>query len=331
MSNLQGVWSLVSQYQAIGNNNQADPLVGDVGLIAKSQTASVIEFVNIASDGNAEDFGDKSNDQGTTSACGSSTRALFRVEYITDNNLTLEFCEISRKGNTSDFGDLIELDSTAGGALSNNTRGIFLGGSKTSVGDHDQIEYVTIASTGNATDFGNMNPARDFFGTLASSTRGVSGMGRVASGDYSNNVIDYITIASTGNASDFGDMSVARLDADGVSSSTRGVFGGGYNSQGAYSGTSSRLNVMDYITIASTGNATDFGDLTAYGQVGGTSNKTKGIFIYGVEIGFSPDSADTNTIDKITIASTGNATDFGDMSQVNGNKARATSNSHGGI
>jgi hypothetical protein len=37
-------------------------------------------------------------------------------------------------------------------------------------------------------------------------------------------------------------------------SPTRGLFGGGYN--GAY------LNVIDYVTIATTGNATDFGDLT---------------------------------------------------------------------
>ena len=36
--------------------------------------------------------------------------------------------------------------------------------------------------------------------------------------------------------------------------STRGLFGGGT--------TGSASNVIDYVTIASTGNATDFGDLT---------------------------------------------------------------------
>jgi hypothetical protein len=39
-----------------------------------------------------------------------------------------------------------------------------------------------------------------------------------------------------------------------MSSSTRGVFGGGEDN-------SNKLNVIDYVTIASTGNATDFGDL----------------------------------------------------------------------
>ena len=82
MPNLQGVWSLVSQYQAIGNNNWADPLVGDIGLFARSATSTAIDFINIASDGNGEDFGNHSSDQGTTAVCGSKTRALFRIEYI---------------------------------------------------------------------------------------------------------------------------------------------------------------------------------------------------------------------------------------------------------
>lgn len=330
MTNLQGVWSLVSQYQAIGNNNWADPLVGDIGLFARSATSSVIEFINIASDGNGQDFGDKGNDGGTSSACGSSTRALFRIEYVSSNALTIEFCEISRKSNTSDFGDLIALDSTAGAALSNSTRGVFAGGSKTSVGDHNQMEYVTIASAGNATDFGDQTIARDSFGTVSSPTRGVFSMGRSSSGDYADNVMDYITIASTGNATDFGDMSVVRISADGCSSGTRGVFMGGYNASFGASQTY-RTNTIDYITIASTGNATDFGDLTNHGTGGATSNSTKGVFNFGVENGFSPDSADTNTIVKITIASTGNASDFGDVSQVNGNIVKATSDSHGGL
>ena len=50
----------------------------------------------------------------------------------------------------------------------------------------------------------------------------------------------------------------------GCSDGSRGVIGGGY--------VGSPQNVMDYITIANTGNATDFGDLSVakYGG-GGTS------------------------------------------------------------
>jgi hypothetical protein len=98
------------------------------------------------------------------------------------------------------------------------------------------------------------------------------------------------------------------------SSSVRGVFGGGYTGSGS--------NVIQYITIASTGNATDFGDLTvARDSLGSTSNDTRGIFGGGGE---------ANQIDFITIASTGNATDYGDL--VNAvNTPKATSNGHGGL
>jgi hypothetical protein len=50
-------------------------------------------------------------------------------------------------------------------------------------------------------------------------------------------------------------LTQARYGLAGCSSSTRGVFGGGWTTQS--------VNTIDYVTIASTGNATDFGDLTA--------------------------------------------------------------------
>ena len=88
----------------------------------------------------------------------------------------------------------------------------------------------------------------------------------------------------------------------------------------------SKLNTIDYITTASTGNATDFGDL-GYSIQGaaGTSNSTRGLFAGG-----EPASGIENFIEYITIASTGNGTNFGTLSQ-----ARATmscgSDAHGGI
>ena len=85
--------------------------------------------------------------------------------------------------------------------------------------------------------------------------------------------MDYVTIGSAGNATDFGDLSVVRNHADGASSNTRGLFMGGYNT--SESSTSSRLNTIDYITIASTGNASDFGDLSSQGTGGGTSKVQK--------------------------------------------------------
>ena len=89
----------------------------------------------------------------------------------------------------------------------------------------------------------------------------------------------------------------------------------------------SRTNVMDYFTIATLGNARNFGDLTsATAQGGGCSSSTRGIFG-----GTTPDgSTDTNNIEYITISSTGSAFDFGDFTKV-GLGRRGASNDTRGI
>jgi len=84
----------------------------------------------------------------------------------------------------------------------------------------------------------------------------------------------------------------------------RGLFGGGKTNSG-----STESNVIDYITIDTTGNATDFGDLsTSKNGASGCSNGTRGLFGGGGD-------AIVNVIDYITIATTGNATDFGDLTE----------------
>ena len=61
-----------------------------------------------------------------------------------------------------------------------------------------------------------------------------------------SNVIDSVEFASTANAIDFGDLTVNRY-GEVLSNQIRGVFNGGDS-----------VNVIDYITISSRGNAVDF-------------------------------------------------------------------------
>jgi len=69
-------------------------------------------------------------------------------------------------------------------------------------------------------------------------------------------------------------------------------------------------NVIDYITITSAGNATDFGDLTvARYALAACSNGIDGRGVFG---GGWTDSM-VNDIDYVMIATLGNATDFGDL------------------
>ena len=72
-------------------------------------------------------------------------------------------------------------------------------------------------------------------------------------------------------------------------------------------------NIIQYVTIATTGNAIDFGDLTvARTELTSCSSPTRGIFAGGS----TPASSTLNTIDYVAILTTGNAIDFGDKMNV---------------
>ena len=123
-----------------------------------------------------------------------------------------------------------------------------------------------------------------------------------------DDVIQKILIQSTGNAEDFGDLSGNRYETECAASSTRGVFAGGYTED---TSPNQKVNIIEFVTIANSSNATDFGDLTVQrGHTSGASNSTRGVIAGGSAMP-SPYPV-TNVIDFFTIATTGNASDFGD-------------------
>ncbi len=82
--------------------------------------------------------------------------------------------------------------------------------------------------------------------------------------------------------------------------SGRALFGGGYSG--------ANTNVIQYVEIQTTGNATDFGDLTVARRFPtACSSSTRGVFAGGYA------SANSAVIDYVTIASAGNATSFGTL------------------
>ena len=86
-------------------------------------------------------------------------------------------------------------------------------------------------------------------------------------------------------------------------------------------------NVINYVTIASTGDAVDFGDITVARSDGaGVASPTRGLMVGGED-----PSNDHNTIDYVTIATTGNASDFGDASVGVSRGQAGSSDCHGGI
>ncbi|MFW9872200.1 MAG: hypothetical protein ACFFG0_03785 [Candidatus Thorarchaeota archaeon] len=266
-----------------------------------------IEYLNIGSLGSSGyDFGDLSVAQtflGGTSN-GVNQRGLFAGGSASPTN-TIEYITINILSNSSDFGDLtLARDGIAGCSNSTNERGVFAGGDQAVSSYVNVIDYVTINSVGNASDFGDL-AAITF---LAGGTSNATNERGVFAGKWAgSNVIEYITISSTGNASDFGDLTVSRAAVGATSNYTneRGIFTCGYNS--------GDFNTIDYITINSTGDATDFGDATeARYECSSVSNGTleRGITGGGR---YHPGGAVSNTIDYVTISSTGDAADFGDL------------------
>ena len=103
----------------------------------------------------------------------------------------------------------------------------------------------------------------------------------------------------------------------GVSSHVRGVVAGGE--------IPATTNLIEYITIASTGNSNDFGDLSVARKcVSGTSNKVRGTFSGGENPG------QLNAIEYIIIQSMGNAIEFGDMT-TSRTQTGSCSDGHGGL
>ena len=100
-------------------------------------------------------------------------------------------------------------------------------------------------------------------------------------------------------------------DVPTLNGGARGLFCGGWQNSPSPNVT---VNNIDYITIATAGNATDFGDLndTLY-EGGATSSNTRGV----TALGYS-EPATVDVIEYVTIPVASNSTDFGDLTQGDG-------------
>jgi len=315
------VWAINAfGWSAPSDASDAVSPAAPLGVFARGYTGSytnTIDYVTMSSAGNATDWGDATSANGNGSGTANATRGLFA------SSQAIDYITFSSTGNAADFGDMPSTDNSARCPTSgsNSTRGLLTRENATT---YNQLQYVTFATTGNATNFGDLSVTRINTAGFSSPTRAVYAGGSSDGGSSYINNIDYVTTATTGNATDFGDQTEARGENGGASSSTRGLVLGG-KKNGSYPTYWS--NVIDYVTIASTGNATDFGDLTqsASGQAGASSN------VKAIRAGGEGSAGTFNNIDEVTIATTGNATDFGDLTLGRYNIDGGLSNAHGGL
>ncbi len=164
------------------------------------------------------------------------------------------------------------------------------------------MNVMEISTAGSAVDFGDASDNNGFSSGMGSSTRGVFKQGRDSPGFSS--IIEFVTFSSLGGVTDFGtDVGSSQDSSASSADNTRGIFG---------NGTSYDANIQ-LITLASTGDTSNFGELLSGRYMGGGAggaSQTRGFFFGGLVSG---QPAGTNLIEFVTIQTTGNSQDFGDL------------------
>ena len=139
-------------------------------------------------------------------------------------------------------------------------------------------------------------------GSTGTGTRAINAGGYDSPNSTNVNTIDYNTIEIQSNSVDFGDLVAATSRPGAVSDRTRYV-----NMGGSDPGT---LNTIQFVTVSSTGDMSDFGDVSASNVARAcyaANDKTRGVF------GGGGTPQNTNVLHYITIQSTGNSVDYGDL------------------
>ena len=186
---------------------------------------NTIDYVTIASTGNAVDFGDAVRTvEAEVPTVNSPTRIVYG-QYGTDPGtpMTIEYVTTSTLGNASDFGSITGDTRSGGGGGGNAVRGVFGGGqapNQPAYDPQDEITFITIATLGDSRDFGDMNDAVSGLSACSSPTRVVFNGGYTPS---QTNQLQYIQTMTTGNAIDFGDLTSNKARTSGCSNGHGGL------------------------------------------------------------------------------------------------------------
>ena len=284
---------------------------------------SYMESFNIMTLGNTEFFGTMIESHQIAAGSGSKTRGIIAGGYSAPDSgysqPRIEYITLASGGDGTTFGELSAGHFRNSGGCSSSTRGLFFGGGHP--GYYNTIEYVEISTLGNALDFGDQINSLAWRRCLSSPTRGFSRGGFPGLQSF----LDVVTIANKENSTNFGNLTNKTFGMAACSNHVRGIWAGGY--QPVTGSSYNNQNVIQYITMASDGNAINFGDLTeGSDSPAGVANQVRAVISGGY---VTP--TNINRMEYITISTTGNATSFGDLSIGTDGRACGTSDSHGGL
>ena len=286
-----------------------------------SNVVSDIFYVTIATTGNAADFANMTEGRMTLSAGSGEGRGIQPAGQNTNGNTAtkaIDYWAFATLADAADFGDMQDMERSLMTA-SNGVRAVMSGGyPDMNSGKHNVMEYLVIQTTGNSTDFGDVN-------TNIGNHMSVGNFDRVfiVGGDSSEgssarykNELRYVTVDTPGNTNDFGDLDYPRWDCGGTGDATRAMTLGGKYRDTNQDPANINNREIRYFSMDTQGSTSDFGDI-----VNGSNNNFWGNAGYGtcgnnergVMTGSEIDGSRVNNIDYITIQTTGNSTDFGDM------------------
>ncbi len=190
-----------------------------------SAPADIIDYYEIATIGNALDFGNLPNAVYNLGAFSSPVRGICFGGAPSAVNTVSTSVKFASLGSAVDFGTISQQGNSRGS--SNSVRGImFISGPAP---HRRNIDHLTIASEGNSVVFGEMTLGRQEGSCFGNHTR-VCYAGGLTPTMY--NTIEFVTISTAGNAQDFGDLTggggtnAASSGHGGVSDSHGGL--GGY-------------------------------------------------------------------------------------------------------
>tara|TARA_Y100001963_G_C6719158_1_gene418298 strand:+ start:113 stop:1216 length:1104 start_codon:yes stop_codon:yes gene_type:complete len=307
------------------------------GYTPNSETT--IDYYEIASLGNATDYGDIiSTGAAMAGSASNDTRGViaggFEGAPANGRINTVQALTIPTTGEIFDFGDLTYTTQQATGT-SNSTRAVYTSGNSMPLSPVGVLNFnylIQFSTSGSVQDFGDIRSDASCRqpSTCETPIRGycAGGEGTGINSEVYNKNITITTFATLGSSDKFGELSTFRYAGSGVGSVTRGVFIGGTTPTPS---ADTYQNSIDYITLSTTGEATDFGDVasgnSSASNNNSASNTVRGVFHHArTADGGTP----LNTLEYITIATTGNSTDFGDLNFAAQN-GFGVSDSHGGL
>ena len=203
-----------------GGGNQTRGLM--CGGLTDPSYKDEIDFVTIASAGDAVDFGNLTQARLDAETASNGSRMVIYGGSAPTTTNVMDFVTIASTGNAQDFGDVSGgLQNGRAASGDSSTRGVFMGGRYSpSPSQTSDIQFITIASLGNSVRFGDLATAKKFATGTSSKTRAIC-MGGATPSALTD--IEYVTIATEGDAVDFGDLLNARYSGAAASNDHGGL------------------------------------------------------------------------------------------------------------